>query len=602
VSAVSEAVFGRSVVTAEPGFGPQWWSSGTRTWVWWTAGTIAYTLVLVDAVFQLRNGALAGPLALNVAGELAEITVGLLFWMWRRNLIGPLIVTYVVVYLLQDLTTLLPHSRLAVTIWYPINWWWQPLWVWMLLAFPSGRLWNRACAWLIVYMAAFLTFVPAVQEFFDPGTYLYVGHGWSGLHLYDRWSYGISAILIWLPFTVFAVARIVRTAPGARRRFVPLYVASAYLVLVILPLWTWFYLTTKSFNGWVPANAPAWYWNYAGTGCILLLSAAGAAFGLARVRQKRSSVADLVVELGRIEPGRVRETLARTLGDPSLQLGLWLPERRVWVDEEGLELALSTPDDGRAVTYVGDRLAVMIHHPDLLDQPRLLEAVGSAGRLALENERLQAELRAQLRELQASRARIVRTADEERRRLERDLHDGAQQRLLGLGMGLQLLTSHADDHGRRLLSDVQHELDEALRELRELARGIHPAVLTDQGLAAAVRTLAQRASIPVTVTSVDERAPAHVETAAYFVVSEALANIAKYAHASRATVDLARDNGNLRVEIADDGVGGASLDAGSGLTGLADRVGALGGRLSLDSPTRGGTRLTAQIPCGDAAA
>jgi hypothetical protein len=166
---------------------------------------------------------------------------------------------------------------------------------------------------------------------------------------------------------------------------------------------------------------------------------------LARVRQKRSSVADLVVELGRIEPGRVRETLARTLGDPSLQLGLWLPERRVWVDDDGRELELPDDEHRRAVTHVGDHLAVMVHHPDLLDQPRLLEAVGSAGRLALENERLQAELRSQLRELQASRARIVQTADEERRRLERNLHDGAQQRLLGLGMGLQLLDGHLEN-------------------------------------------------------------------------------------------------------------------------------------------------------------
>jgi signal transduction histidine kinase len=279
-----------------------------------------------------------------------------------------------------------------------------------------------------------------------------------------------------------------------------------------------------------------------------------------------------------------------------------LPDRHVWVDEKGDELELPDQDDRRAVTYVGEHLAVMSHHPDLLDQPRLLEAVGSAGRLALENERLQAELRAQLRELQASRARIVRTADEERRRLERDLHDGAQQRLLGLGMGLQLLGGHIDNRGQGTLGDLQHELDHALRELRELARGIHPAVLTDQGLAAAVRTLAQRAAVPVTVTSTDERAPAHVETAAYFVVSEALANVAKYAHASRATVDLARDNGDLRVEITDDGVGGATLGAGSGLTGLADRVGALGGDLSLDSPSGAGTRLTALIPWGGEAA
>jgi signal transduction histidine kinase len=565
---------------------------------------VAFGVVAVDAVYQLRSGAGSGPVGLAVAGDVAEITVALLFWMWRRNLIGPLMVSYVVLSLTADLTLILPHSRLAWTLYYPGQWVWQALWVWMLLAFPSGRLWNRASAWLVIYMAAVFTLVPTVQELFraEPRTYLYLGHGWSGLHFYT-WFYGIDVFLLWVPFAIFVIARVVRTPPGARRRIVPLYALSAYYVLWMVPSVAWFFLTAKSFAGEWPTNFPAWWSQYAGSfGLMLVLSAAGAAFGLARVRQKRSSVADLVVELGRIEPGRVRETLARTLGDPSLELGLWLPERRVWVDEEGRELDLPDHDQRRAVTYVGDHLAVMVHHPDLLDQPRLLEAVGSAGRLALENERLQAELRAQLHELQASRARIVRTADEERRRLERDLHDGAQQRLLGLGMGLQLLRGRVDDSGQEILGDVQGELDEALRELRELARGIHPAVLTDQGLGAAVRTLAQRAPVPVTVMSTDERAPAHVETAAFFVVSEALANIAKYAQATRATVDLARDNGDLRVEVADDGIGGASIGSGSGLTGLADRVGALGGRLSLDSPVGVGTRLTALIPCGGEAA
>jgi signal transduction histidine kinase len=584
---------------SEPGFGPQWWSSGTRTWRWWTAGAIACTFVVVDAAFQLRSGIAGSQVALSLAGDLAEITVGLLFWMWRRNLIGPLILTYVVASMIPDLAAFFfPNSRVAGTLYYPGQWFWQGLWVWMLFAFPLGRIWNRASVYLVIYITVFLTLVPVVQELFrsEPRTYLYLGHGWSGLHFFT-WFYGIDAVLVWAPFAVFGVIRLLRTTPGVRRRLLPLYGAGAYTCLVTVPIFSWYVLTAKSFSGEWPTDFPAWDNWVANNGTIFLVSAAGAAFGLLRVRQKRSSVADLVVELGQIEPGRVRETLARTLGDPTLELGLWLPERRVWVDEAGHQLELPD-DDRRAVTYFGDYLAVMVHDRDLLDQPRLLEAVGSAGRLALENERLQAELRAQLRELQASRARIVRTADEERRRLERDLHDGAQQRLLGLGMGLNLLTDHLLDGGQELLGEVQGELDDALRELRELARGIHPAVLTDQGLDAAVRTLAQRAPLPVAVTSDGTRPPAHVETAAYFVVSEALANVAKYAHATQASVELARDNGDLRVAISDDGVGGANLGVGSGLTGLADRVGALGGGLSLDSPVGEGTRLTALIPFG----
>ena len=228
------------------------------------------------------------------------------------------------------------------------------------------------------------------------------------------------------------------------------------------------------------------------------------------------------------EPGQVRAALARAVGDPTLEVGLWLPDRQAWVDEQGEPLRLP-PGEGRHATYIGERLAVVVHELDLVDQPALLEAAGSAARLALENARLQAELRAQLVELRESRARIVRAGDDERRRLERDLHDGAQQRLLALGMGLQILHAHVDPAARELLADSENELHHALRELRELAHGIHPAALTDNGLADAVRTLAQRAPVPITI-EIDEQAgrlPQHVETAAYFVVAEALANIAE---------------------------------------------------------------------------
>jgi signal transduction histidine kinase len=252
----------------------------------------------------------------------------------------------------------------------------------------------------------------------------------------------------------------------------------------------------------------------------------------------------------------------------------------------------------RAVTLVGEELAAIVHDPVLLDQPALLEAAGSAARFALENERLQAELRAQLMELRESRARIVRAGDEERRRLERDLHDGAQQRLLGLGIALQLLRQHVtDEQGERMLEENEAALQDALAELRELARGIHPAVLTDHGLADAVRTLAGRAPVPVEVSACEERFPDHVETAAYFVVAEGLANVAKYAHSTKARIEIERDDGLVRVAIDDDGVGGAVSYEGSGLAGLADRLGALDGTLAIDSPPGGGTHIRAEIPC-----
>jgi signal transduction histidine kinase len=193
----------------------------------------------------------------------------------------------------------------------------------------------------------------------------------------------------------------------------------------------------------------------------------------------------------------------------------------------------------------------------------------------------------------------VRAGDDERRRLERDLHDGVQQRLLAIGMALQRLRREVADRpaAGALINDVDDDIRATLQELRELARGIHPTVLTNEGLDAAVRALAQRAPLPVTVETEPVRLPIDVETATYFVVAEALANVAKHAHATAASVTIERRDGHLRVEIADDGVGGADQNGSSGLAGLSDRVGALDGRLLVQSPRGGGTRLVAEIPC-----
>jgi len=218
----------------------------------------------------------------------------------------------------------------------------------------------------------------------------------------------------------------------------------------------------------------------------------------------------------------------------------------------------------------------------------------------LENERLVAELRARLVELRASRARLVSAADGERRRLERNLHDGAQSRLLALALNLRLARMGMLDgtDAAAILDTSIDELGHSLTELRELARGIHPAVLSERGLEAAVRTLAARAAVPVRVVGgADGRLPAAVETAAYFVVSEALTNMSRYAHAAGATVTVERMDGQLLVEVRDDGVGGATARDGSGLHGLSDRVAALSGTLEVLSPPGHGTCLRAHLPC-----
>jgi signal transduction histidine kinase len=215
---------------------------------------------------------------------------------------------------------------------------------------------------------------------------------------------------------------------------------------------------------------------------------------------------------------------------------------------------------------------------------------------------LDAELRQRLEELRASRARLVEAGDAERRRLERDLHDGAQARLVALALliGRARTRTGADPELRDLLERAAGELQTSLDELRELARGIHPAVLTDRGLEPALRSLGARATVPVTVEVTVPRLPGAVECAAYFVASEALQNVAKYAHATRAIVAVRRSGGRVVVEVADDGIGGADASRGSGLSGLADRLAALDGTIEFDSPAGRGTRLRAEIPCAAA--
>jgi signal transduction histidine kinase len=327
--------------------------------------------------------------------------------------------------------------------------------------------------------------------------------------------------------------------------------------------------------------------------------------GLLRSRLARGAVAELVVELGQSRaPGQLRGALARTLHDPSLELAYWLPEAERYVDLEGRPVELPTEGGGRVATVVerkGRRVAALVHDASLVENPELVEAVCAAAGLALENERLQAELRARLDELRASRARIVEATDAERKRIERNLHDGTQQRLVSVSMALGLAESKlASDPkaARAIIEEARAGLGSALQELREFSQGIHPGILTERGLGPALQELAYQAPLPVDVAiGLDGRLPEPVEAAAYFVVAEALANIAKYASASTVSITVGRRNGRAVVEVADDGVGGADPARGSGLRGLADRVEALGGALALESPRGAGTRLRVEIPC-----
>jgi signal transduction histidine kinase len=301
------------------------------------------------------------------------------------------------------------------------------------------------------------------------------------------------------------------------------------------------------------------------------------------------------------ESGPVREMLAESLGDRSVAIAYWLPDRETFVDEAGRRVELPQPGSGRAWTAVerdGRRVAAIVHDAALDTTSELVQAAAAASSLAIDNERLKADLRARVAELRVSRQRIVEAADEARRRIERDLHDGAQQQLLALALELRVLRSRVNgDDTVELVDGLAQRLDVALGELRELARGIHPALLTQSGLGPAIGSLAERSPAPVQAhVSVDERLPAPVESAAYFVVAEALTNVARYAQATHADVEVRRDADELVVVVADDGVGGVDVAAGSGLRGLQDRLAAVDGTLRIDSPRDAGTRLEARIP------
>ena len=302
----------------------------------------------------------------------------------------------------------------------------------------------------------------------------------------------------------------------------------------------------------------------------------------------------------------VREALAESLGDRTLSIAYWLPDREAFVDEAGHPVPLPEPGSERtwtAVDYEGRRVAAIIHAAHLEASPELVQAAAAAASLALDNERLKADLRARVEELRASRVRIVEASNAARRKVERDLHDGAQQQLVALALELQLLRSRVGENPEalELIDGIDEKLRAALEELRELARGIHPGILTDRGLAVALDALVTRAPLPVAEeVDLPERPPASVEAVAYYVVTEALTNVLKYAEASKAVVRARYQGDDVVVELEDDGNGAVDERKGSGLQGLRDRVAALDGTLMVIAEPGRGTLIRARIPCGEA--
>lgn len=482
-----------------------------------------------------------------------------------------------------------------------------PLAAQVLLAFPSGRLLQQPQRRLILVGYVYASMESIALLLTTPRNQSRCAHGCaeSLVNVVDDADLYIAVTRIaatgWVVligwFLVLYVRRYAQASTRERRIIRPSYIAS----VVVVGAFVWLAISGARTGGNVLGAGPAPYLTAI---VVLQLSIACVPLcfllGLVRERLAYSGVSDLVreLELGRGDDLReMSAAVARTLGDPSVQIAV--PSGSGLLDLGGRPLV---PSPGARVTPVGETgepVAVIVHEPSLEDEPDLLVAARSALRLALDNKRLRSEIIAQLAEVQASRARIVVAADEARRRLERDLHDGAQQRLLTVGLALQLLRLRlADNTASDLLTEAECQVAHAIRELRALAAGIHPAVLTDRGLLPAVAALASQCPLPVTIVGDDPgRLPRAVESAAYFCISEGVANAIKHAGPARVTIELRRSPGLLTIEVSDDGCGGAD-PGGSGLRGLADRVSAVNGRFVVSAATGGrGTGLRVELPC-----
>jgi signal transduction histidine kinase len=476
------------------------------------------------------------------------------------------------------------------------------------LAWPTGRLRSRFERGVVISEYAWTAGQSLVSMLFwnprtngcpvgCPANLLLADNSTSVEHTFDAISVPFSLVLTGTVLTL--IVRHWRSAIGwSRRAMVPL-------------LWISVVVIALSVTQTVAENISLRFFNLPVVSFVLfnvapLVYLAGPALfviSTVRARTARGALGAAIVDLEPgAPPGRLRDALARALGDSTLQLAFRQPDGIGFVDTSGQAVDPARPDPGRAVVpLTGADEAVLVHDDGLELEPQLVRLTAAAASMALEHSRLQAEVQAQLELVRASRARIVEAGDAERRRLERDLHDGAQQRLVTLTLALGMAHSRAagaDPELSSLIDSAAKEAREALTELRALARGIHPAVLTETGLAGAIQALVERSPVATTITEVPSgRFPAVIEATAYFVVCEALANVAKHAGADAADVIIRRLPGRLVVQVSDDGAGGARSERGSGLRGLADRVASAGGTLRVDSPPGAGTRLEAEIPC-----
>jgi len=525
---------------------------------------------------------------------LPYVLAGVVAW-WRRpdSRFGPLMVIAGFATFLSGLQW--SNQALPYTIGFVFDLVPAVIFLHVFLAFPSGRLERRPERWLVgvgYLVAVGLQLVKLLLGAGGPDNLAAVVTETSAANTIEDFQLITLSAVCLAGIVLLFTGR--RGSARALRRSVALLVDSFALGLVALAV-----LLLAGAFAW-----PSFVTIQRIAFGVIGLAPVAFLIGLLNARLARSSVADLLVQLhADPPPAELPALFARALRDPSVELAYWLPEFEAWADLSGLPVELPEDGSARASTLIerdGVCLAALIHDPSLNEERELLDAVSAAAGIALENGRLQADLRARLEELRGSRQRVLEAGQEERKRLERNLHDGAQQRLVALSLQLRMLEQRLGDdpESRAQIDQARQEIAASLEELRDIAHGLHPAVVTGYGLAVALESLVARAPLPVQLdVGLDERVDEPVEVAAYYVVSESLANIGKHARATKASVAIARNDGQLVVEIVDDGVGGADTEAGSGLRGLADRVEALDGRLRVWTPRGGGTRVRAELPC-----
>ncbi len=563
------------------------------------------------ATYQLTRTAERSPALLlaDVAVGWSMIAAGLIIADRRPgNRIGPLAILTGFVWFLGDFTS----SDIAVVSYLAsvVHGWFDPLFALVILAYPTGRITrrlDRALAIGFVAVQAAWTLVQAYAlrpiAWWDCPTCISTVDRWTAAYTALDPLGRIETLLLTglsVGLLVVVTTRWVSASGAARSRQTPVLLAGLVLGGSFIVTFIW--------QTVLPTNArePLGELRVIVLALSRVLVAIALMIGVLRDDAAKGRIADLVVRLDGLPPIPVLQASLRdALGDPSLEVYRRDQVSGTFTDAAGQRA--SPPADGatRAVLAIGTADApelLIAHDPALRDDPGLVSAAAAAVRLAVENERLQAEVRAQLDAVTASRARIVEAQDDERRRIERDLHDGAQQRLVSLQLSLQMLRRDlgpdADPAAIAELEAASAEATAAIADIRELARGVHPAILTESGLGAALGSLADRAPLPVVVTDdLDRRLPPSLEATAYFVAAEALTNAIKHSGASRIDLRTWLADDHLHLDVSDDGRGGADVGDGTGLTGIQDRVAALGGTIRVESRVGEGTRLMVALPC-----